>query len=588
MIVAMKKVFLLIQESKGHHALERLQELGMLHVEQQSVPSGPELNEINEKLNFIEAARSVLSGVSAKQAVKKIAHKPEDCIVACRHIIDLQKRYDQLREYAVSLNSLIGFWEHWGDFDPAQIKALQQENIYLRFFQIPRDKIKNLPPDVIVKEIAREGSLINCLVASLSNMEIGFKELELPKLSLSQAKSRLAENSKIMQDIREELSAHLIFQDELISCEESLLHQKEFYSVLRGMGKEGEFVYLKGYIPVDTEKELIRQARINNWGLLTLDPAENDNVPTLMRNPRWISVITPVFKFLEILPGYRELDVSLPFLVFFSIFFGMLIGDAGYGLVYLLLTFLVQRKLRKKEPAFFLFYILSSCAIIWGLLTGTFFGQEWFLKAGYKPLMPILNSEKGLQQFCFFLGAVHLSIAHGWRAILKAPSLNALADIGSICVLWSVFFIIKTLIFGDSFPQPCLWLFICGASLIIIFTNPQKNFFKYAEEWIAWLITLPFTFIGNFADVVSYIRLFAVGMAGVAVADAFNAMASMIGQGGLFMIIPAVFVALVGNALGIVLGPVSVLVHGVRLNVLEFSGHMGLSWSGVAYNPLKD
>ena len=101
--------------------------------------------------------------------------------------------------------------------------------------------------------------------------------------------------------------------------------------------------------------------------------------------------------------------------------------------------------------------------------------------------------------------------------------------------------------------------------------NEQKNIFKFAEEWIAWLITLPFSFIGNFADVVSYIRLFAVGMAGVAIADAFNAMAAMVGKGNMLMIALAAFIALIGNALGVVLGPVSVLVHGVRLNLLELS-----------------
>jgi V/A-type H+-transporting ATPase subunit I len=314
-------------------------------------------------------------------------------------------------------------------------------------------------------------------------------------------------------------------------------------------------------------------------------------VPTLISNPRWISIINPVFKFIEVIPGYRELDISLPFLVFFSIFFGILIGDAGYGLVYAFITFLFQQKARKKHKPtanFTIFYILSFCAVIWGLLTGTFFGHEWIVNAGYKPLVPALVDDKGLQRFCFFLGALHLSLGHAWRGLLKAPALSALGDLGWMCVLWAAFFIARFLILGDAFPSFGIWLLLAGVMLVIGFTNPQKNILKSAEEWIAWVIALPLSFMNNFADIVSYIRLFAVGMAGVAIADAFNAMAASFGTGNVFLIIVAAAVALIGNAVSIVLGPVSVLVHGVRLNVLEFSGHVGVSWSGANYKPLKE
>jgi V/A-type H+-transporting ATPase subunit I len=155
-----------------------------------------------------------------------------------------------------------------------------------------------------------------------------------------------------------------------------------------------------------------------------------------------------------------------------------------------------------------------------------------------------------------------------------------------MCILWAAFFIARTLILGDAFPPFCTWLLISGVALILLFTNPRKNILKSAEEWIAWLVALPLNFMNNFADVVSYIRLFAVGLAGVAIADAFNALATTIGKGNIFMFLLAVVVALIGNTLGVVLGPVSVLVHGVRLNVLEFSMHGNISWSGRPYKPL--
>ena len=287
-----------------------------------------------------------------------------------------------------------------------------------------------------------------------------------------------------------------------------------------------------------------------------------------------------------IVPGYSELDISLWFLVFFSIFFGMLIGDAGYGIIYLALTFFAQRKfgLRTRDKSVFtLFYILSTCAVIWGLLTGTIFGQEW-LSGLFRPLMPALVENKNVQVLCFFLGALHLSIAHLWRAVLKAPSPAALADVGWTSILWGSFFLAKVLVLGDGFPAFAKWFFITGPILVLFFTNPSKNILKGVLDGFS---VLALSFVNTFTDVVSYIRLFAVGLAGVAVADAFNKMAMSVGFSSILAGAATSLILVLGHMLNVVLGPMAVLVHGVRLNVLEFCGHVDVKWSGFSYKPLK-
>ena len=399
---------------------------------------------------------------------------------------------------------------------------------------------------------------------------------------------RKALDSQAIRDIDQQLDKQSPYRQALRKVKADLQKELEFQEALSGEAQEGIFSYISGFVPAESVEKLTRQAKQEQWALRVDDPAESDSVPVLLRNPAWVSIINPIFKFLEILPGYHELDISLCFLIFFSIFFGILIGDAGYGLVYFLITFFVHRKARKSNKqtnGFFLFYILSFCAIIWGVCTGTFFGHEWVLKAGYKPLIPALNDEKFLQRLCFLIGAVHLSIAHIWRGVLKAPALSALADLGWVCVLWACFFIAKLLILGDIFPPFGNGLLIAGVTLVILFTNPQKNILKGIG---AGLGTLALSLMNNFTDVVSYIRLFAVGLAGVAIADAFNAMASSARNASIFSFLLAGFILLVGHILGVFLGPVSVLVHGVRLNVLEFSGHANVSWSGQNYKPLKE
>jgi len=293
-----------------------------------------------------------------------------------------------------------------------------------------------------------------------------------------------------------------------------------------------------------------------------------------------------VLGLLGLSPGYRELDVSMPFLIFFAIFFGILIGDAGYGLVYIILTFLLTVWLHKTmklnaemKTTVSLFYLLGSCAIIWGLLTGTFFGQGWL-----QPLVPQLNNAESMETFCFFLGALHLSIAHSWRAYLKFPSLTALADVGYICILWTAFFLARTLVLGEAFPPFGIWLVATGIILVILFTSPQARVLRGIGEGLG---TIALSFMNNITDVISYVRLFAVGLATLAIAETTNTLASGFGN-GVVALTAGIVILIIGHGLNIILGIISVLVHGVRLNVLEFSGHANVTWSGFTFEPLKE
>jgi V/A-type H+-transporting ATPase subunit I len=584
MIVKMKKVFIFLQKEHDQESLKDLASLGLLHIEHQNPPGGEEINAVSEKLALVEQASLILS--SLNREITSAFVPTGDLISICQHVIDLQKRADQLKEYAVTLNAWIDQWNPWGDFDPQEIRQLAQSHIYVKLYQIPRGQLKDLGRNLIVKKIFSEGSVDNCIIFSRENIQLGFKELELPKMSLWQMRQRLAEDAEITLNLIKQLGGYSGYQAELMAEEKALTHQKNFFEALKGMGQAEQLVYLKGYVPVDAEEVLVAEAKKRGWGISTVVPQEEDEVPTLLRNPAWIAFIKPLLKLLELIPGYRELDISPLFIVFFSLFFGMLIGDAGYGLVYLLLNFWLHQKLGKKirdQSVFFLFYILSFCAIIWGVLTGTFFGQEWLLKLGLKPLFPALTNTAFIQKFCFLLGALHLSLAHTWRAVLKAPALTALAELGWICILWAVFFLANSLILGDSFPRFGNHLIFLGLALVLFFTNPQKNIFKTVGSGLG---VIAISLVNNFTDVVSYIRLFAVGLATVAIADAFNAMAAgIVKKGDLLTLIVAGLVVICGHLLNIVLGPMSVLVHGVRLNVLEFCGHLGVTWNGFAYKP---
>lgn len=588
MIVPMKKATIIFQSKDAEATITALRTLGVMQIEHQSLPEGGDISALLEKVALITSSIDVLNQVPISE--RKIQPQNQisgDWMVIASTIIDLGRRQEQLEISSRNLVGQMNEWERWGDIDQNQVRSLAKNGIYLKLFQVPVKELGRIPDDVVAKTIFTAGDIAHVVAISRRQFECPLKEVFPPEQGLSQLKERLSGHNRDRDINTSEIISSAGYYDNLLDIKGKLEKEIEFHQVLAGMGREGALRYVMGYIPSDMEGPLIVEARNNRWGILIAEPSPDDNVPTLLRNPGWVEIIKPVLGLLGLTPGYRELDISMVFLVFFSIFFGILIGDAGYGLVYIIITLLLSLWLKKKmmmteelRTAISLFYLLGSCAIIWGLLTGTFFGQ-WGLPA----LVPQLNDAAFVTTLCFFLGALHLSIAHSWRAVLKFPSLKALADVGYICILWTAFFLANTLILGDPFPAFGIWLVVAGILLVILFTNPRKsNILRGIGEGMG---TIALSFMNNITDVISYIRLFAVGMATLAVANTTNYLASGFGN-GIIAIVAGAVILLSGHSLNLILGLMSVLVHGVRLNVLEFSGHVNVTWSGSAFEPLKE
>lgn len=594
MIVPMKKASILCESRDAESTVKYLRTLGIMHVEHQNPPEGRNITVLQEKVALIDTALDVLDRFtqSGKEVPSQESLSADDWARVATRIVELARRHDQLETSSRGVIGQIQEWEHWGDIDAEEIRSLREKKVYVTLYRVPREEIGNFPDYVVVKPLFAIGDIVHCVAISQREFDCPYPEIAPPKQSVSALKRQLQEITEEMESIGKNLSNMGIFRESLSAIKKELQGEIQFQQVLSGMGQEGPISYVTGYIPFDVTAQLRAEARRKRWGLMITDPTDIDDVPTLIRNPGWITLISPVLGLLGLMPGYRELDVSAPFLVFFSIFFGILIGDAGYGLAYIVITLVLQRFVLSRTIAdrpemrktFMLFYLLGSCAVVWGLLTGTLFGQRWFLDIGYIPPVPQLNDAAFMQTFCFFLGALHLSIAHFWRATLKFPSLTAGADIGWICVLWTAFLLARTLILGEPFPSFGLWLVFAGIVLVILFTHPQRNVLKGIATGLG---TIALSLVNNFTDVISYIRLFAVGLATLAIAETTNTLAFGFGNGVLALVL-GIVILITGHGLNIILGPMSVLVHGVRLNVLEFSGHANVIWSGKAYEPLRE
>jgi V/A-type H+-transporting ATPase subunit I len=192
-----------------------------------------------------------------------------------------------------------------------------------------------------------------------------------------------------------------------------------------------------------------------------------------------------------------------------------------------------------------------------------------------------LTVERNVMTLAFTIGVVHLTLAHAWNVVRFFNSTRALVEIGWICTTWTMYFLARQLVLGDPFP-PLAWVSLgVGVALIALFITPWH---KLRGEWFTHAM-LPLNLVSNFVDVVSYVRLFAVGAATYAVAESFNALAASISLGGVLGAAASALVLLFGHTLNVLLAAMGVLVHGVRLNTLEFASHLSLSWTGHPYRP---
>jgi V/A-type H+-transporting ATPase subunit I len=271
------------------------------------------------------------------------------------------------------------------------------------------------------------------------------------------------------------------------------------------------------------------------------------------------------------------------------------VGDAGYGLLFVGIAAFFRKKFKTapKEP-FILVYVLGLSTMIWGALTGTWFGSEQiaqvpFFKAMVIPQLasfdPVGDSQSLLIHICFVIGVIQLTIGRFMVFLRYMPSPKAIAEIGWISVLWALYFLADLLVLGKPMPGFALPLLGLGALLVLFFANFQKNILKGVMSTIG---NLPLDIVARFSDIVSYLRLFAVGYASVIVASSFNQMGIEIGFGTFLSGLGAALIILFGHTLNIILALMAVIVHGVRLNMLEFSGQMGMEWAGKEYNPFKE
>ena len=590
MIIPMKKVTLLCLASEKEASLRELRFLGAMHLVVDKLKESDDRVEMQTLLANVEKAVRCLEARAGKskdapehqfqpkQLFEKVSHEMSKLAVVEQEIDSLYRMEEAL--------------EPWGNFSPEIIEELAAGGVYVYCCEAPHaiyaEYLKR--QDITVEEISSNKALTRFVI--LSRDELDTKDLPLAALpeskSLNHVKEQLDKAEKQLVLLEKELdslaSQEAVLQEYCNEVEERL----EFLSARDSMADHEEIISLKGFIPEPRMDEVNEYAEKHGWALLIEKPKEDDQVPTLITLPKVFRMVQPLFEFLGISPGYREIDVSVGVLFFFTIFFGIIVGDAGYGSLFLLGTIaamlFIKNKSDKVKLALRLSTVLSLSTITWGALSGDWFGLS---VPGIKFLTDPEMKNANVMFICFIIAAAHLSMGHIWQAVVHGKVRKAFGQFGWILLLWGNFFLtLRLLVYPGDFPVFMNYLYITGGLLILFCDVDWKD--------ISGVMNLPFSAINSFVDILSYIRLFAVGLAGYEIARSFNGMgSSLMNISELpwvlisLCVVGGVLVIVFGQALNIVLCLLSVLVHGVRLNTLEFSNHVGLTWAGVEFKPFK-
>lgn len=599
MIEKMKKIIVVAPQDRKTEMISGIRDLGVIHVSETAAPN----TDLTDRLSQLNRIKAVLSEQPKVEQKKIVTGKSFEALH--EKLVSAVDEKKTLSDEITRMEILRDQISKWGDFDPSEIKNLEEKGLSFNFYLLGEGVAENLPEDckyIALKDIEKK-TAIAVLGEDLPVQFASFKFI-LPEKGVSQIEAEVASNRKRIAQIDELLkaSASMIssYDKEIAVITDEIV----FNSVSDAAASEEGLSLLTGFMPESDLEGFKNAAKTNCWAYALDDPAEDDPVPTKVRYNKVTKMMKPLFDMLGTVPGYREYDISMWFLLFLSLFFAMIIGDAAYGLIFLGVSIGLHIKTKKVSNLNMFLYVMSIATVIWGALTGTWFGSEAAMHIPFLRMLVIPSianypqyfmvdstaAQNHVMKFCFSIGAIQLSLACLMNVVRKwkQKSIAFVADFAWLAMIISIYFLALMLVIGASINLKMVFAIIGGGLVLVVLfgsQEPGQSFGKGIKAGLGGAFTTFLDTISAFGNVMSYIRLFAVGMASLAIAQSFNGMASPMLKGWAFPV--GVIILVIGHGLNIIMGMLSVVVHGVRLNLLEFSGQLGMEWAGIPYEPFK-
>ena len=590
MVTEMTKYDFILMSGDADAFLEKLQAVGVMDITRSRKP----IDDRSEKLSArADIYRKSLAQLKNVEKADDPGQKPSDFAVEVLETVkekeDLLARLPQLRKDADELAA-------WGHFDAQSLDRLKESGLKLHFY-----KAKAIDPawkeQYALSEIANLGGYSYFVVVSEGDdYDFPMKELPAPERDAAAVEKEIAEvEAEIAQ--KDKRLAQLKWHEPVIKAELDKTLSKLDLHLAHVSGTKAAEDYItvfEGFAPAEAEHALRDMLEKENVLYIEDKAKVDDNPPIKLKNNKFVSM----FELLTDMygrPKYDEFDPTVFISIFFMLFFAFCMGDAGYGLVLILGSLGLKKVLGKIAP---LGVTLGIATTVIGLLFHTFFSMDmlqwnWIPEGVKKCMLPSqIAGYDGTMVLALLVGIVHICLAmivKTYQSTKVKGFANSLGTWGWTLLIVGGVIVGGLALMGVMDKAVTKWVIIIlgGLSALGIFflndlhRNPLLNF--GSGLWDTYN-----TATGLLGDVLSYLRLYALGLAGAKLGEAFNAIGvQALGDGGVGWIW-FILIVVIGHTLNVAMCVLGAFVHPLRLNFLEFFKNSGYEGTGRRYKPLSE
>lgn len=604
MITKMKKLTFLAYHKEYAAFLKSLRELGVIHIveKQQGALDESGLQDNVRLTSRLSLAIKQLENLTLPKNATVVKDQGDAKVgfETLDKIENIQTQNSKLQQKYQSYVKDTLILKDWGNFTTDNIQKLEQAGYVINFFTCPKSAFKEeweSEYDVIkINEVSSKIFFITLTHAN-DTIDIDAEQVKLPTSSLTQLEGMKEEVQKNINS-NDDLLVQMAINDlpSLKAALKETQQQIEFSKVvLSTVPTAGDkLMLLEGWAPARNTVEIEAFLDASHVYYEMQDPTPDDNVPIELHNKGFFSWFEPICK-LYMLPRYNELDLTPYFAPFFMVFFGLCLGDSGYGLFLFIGATLFRIFKKNISPSvksiLSLIQVLAASTFFCGLLTGTFFGANiydlhWPFIKKMEAALRFDNNQ--MFELSLILGAVQILFGMILKAVNQTIQFGfkyAISTIGWIILLISTGFaaLLPTIMpMGGTIHMVILGV---AAVMIFLFNSPGKNIFLNIGLglWDSYnMIT------GLLGDILSYVRLFALGLSGGILAGVFNSLAKgMSPDNAILGPIVMILIFLIGHAINIFMNVLGAMVHPMRLTFVEFFKNAGYAGGGKEYKPFK-
>ncbi|HYX09789.1 MAG TPA: V-type ATPase 116kDa subunit family protein [Bacteroidales bacterium] len=598
----MKKYSFLVYHREYQDFLEKIRDIGVLHIieKEQNVS-----DEVRDQYQLINHLGKTIKSLSKRDVTKEETPDITDGLKIHEEVNNLYQRQDEIQQKLTQLEKEYQKAKPWGEFSADLIGKLRNEGIRVHLYTCASRKFdanwKEQYPLEIISE-SDNNIYFTLVTRNDESADIDAEEVKLPEQTAStlnkQKKEFQAESVSVNKKL-DHFAATAIPSLERAWLE--LNQHVDFDKVIENTRHraDNKLMVLEGWVPNEKIEELNDFLEKEQVLYLVNEPDKNDKVPVLLRNNKFSKKFEPLGE-LYSLPSYKELDLTPFYAPFYMLFFGFCLGDVGYGVLMVVVSLLVKNKVEKSlRKIVSMITYLGLSTILFGIISGTVFGIPL-----YETDLPVYSTlhEKfqaqgtDINNILFYLSLMLGGIQIIFGMCLKAA--NEIVQMGWKYALstfgWILLLLGGITLYGlnyagvyskEQITIPLYVLLAVSGILILFLNNPEKNILINLGSGL-WNTYNMIT--GVLGDLLSYIRLFALGISTAILGYVFNSLAvQMSGDIPVLNIIIMVIILVIGHSINLFMSGLGSFVHPMRLTFVEFYKNADFTGGGKKYNPFR-